>query len=77
MCIRDRICPEEVALAACQLLSVHIGVEREDLLRETARQFGIQRLGANVRASLDEGIDFLLLTDRATQRGTTVTARIP
>ena len=71
----EEICPEEVALASRYVLAAHFSLEREDLLRETARQFGFLRVGVNVRASLEEGIDHLVRTDRATTAETMVTLR--
>ncbi len=70
----DEICPEEVAVAAEQILAIHMSIEQDDLLRETARQFGILRVGASVRAHLEEGIDLLVSSGKATRKGTTVTA---
>jgi len=73
----EEICPEEVAVAASQILAIHVSIEQDDLLRETARQFGILRVGASVRAHLEEGIELLVSSGRATRKGTTVTAVRP
>lgn len=67
------ICPEEVANAAAQVLQMHISISREDLSRETARLFGISRLGQQVRAICNEGIDFLEVQGRCRSDGSTVT----
>ena len=55
----EEICPEEIANAAIQVLSLHISISQEDLARETARVFGITRLGNKVRSSLEEGIELM------------------
>ena len=71
----DEICPEEVALACGHVMAAHFSLEREELLKETARQFGFQRVGANVRSSVDEGIQYFVKSGRATVAGTTITLR--
>jgi very-short-patch-repair endonuclease len=53
------ICPEEIANAATQVLTLHISMGQEDLARETANMFGITRLGNNVRSSFAEGIELM------------------
>ncbi len=55
----QEICPEETANAAAYILSLHISMSREDLSRETAKLFGISRLGSNVRSACDEAIELL------------------
>lgn len=52
----EEICPEEVVVVIRELLAKHISIGVDDLLREVARQFGIQRLGGNVREFLGEGL---------------------
>ena len=52
----EEICPEEVVVVIRELLAKHISIGVDDLLREVARQFGIQRLGGNVREFLAEGL---------------------
>jgi hypothetical protein len=53
------ICPEEIANAATQVLSLHISMNQDDLLRETANVFGITRLGNKVRLFFEEGIELM------------------
>jgi hypothetical protein len=53
------ICPEEIANAAAQVLSLHISMNQDDLLRETANLFGITRLGNKVRLFFEEGIELM------------------
>lgn len=55
----EEICPEEIANAALQVLTLHISISQDDLARETARVFGITRLGNKVRSSLEEGIELM------------------
>jgi len=52
----EDICPEEVAVVIRELLAKHFSLGLDDLLREVARQFGILRLGGNVREFLAEGL---------------------
>ncbi|MFB1478875.1 hypothetical protein [Corallococcus sp. RDP092CA] len=52
--------PEEVANAAGAVLTEALSLEREDLLRETARCFGIQRLTRAVIPVLEAGLTLLL-----------------
>lgn len=53
------ICPEEIANAAAQVLILNISMGKDDLARETAKVFGITRLGNKVRSFFDEGIELL------------------
>lgn len=55
----EEICPEEIANAAAQVLAQNISMAQDDLTRETARLFGITRLGNKVKSSFDEGIELL------------------
>lgn len=63
------ICPEEVANAAAQVLTLHISMSEEDLARETANLFGIRRLGATVRASMEAGIALIKADGRCRVEG--------
>ncbi|GAB6095395.1 DUF4011 domain-containing protein [Desulfatiferula olefinivorans] len=56
------ICPEEIANAATQVLRQHISMSPDDLARETARVFGITRLGTKVRAAFEDGLALMLET---------------
>jgi len=53
----EEICPEEIANAAAQVLTMHISMCQNDLTRETAKVFGIKRLGKKVRSFFKEGIE--------------------
>jgi len=55
----EEICPEEIANAAAQVLILHISMRQDDLVRETARTFGISRLGNKTRSFFDAGIELL------------------
>jgi very-short-patch-repair endonuclease len=52
--------PQEVANAALHILEQHISLPLEDLVRETARIFGFQRIGPNVDKAMRSGISLLL-----------------
>ncbi|MBI5590755.1 MAG: hypothetical protein HY881_09755 [Deltaproteobacteria bacterium] len=55
----EEICPEEIANAAAQVLTLHISMGHDDLAREAANVFGITRLGNKVRSSFVEGIELM------------------
>jgi hypothetical protein len=55
----DRIPPEEVAEAMRVVLQQNISLDREDLLRETARRFGFKRVSAKTTEALAPGIAVL------------------
>lgn len=55
----EEICPEEIANAAAQVLTLHISMGQDDLTRETANVFGITRIGNKVRSSFEEGIELM------------------
>ena len=57
------------------LLRQHVTLTREDLAREAARCFGIQRLGSVVRQVMDRGIEQLLAAGRGELHGDLV--RLP
>ena len=46
----------EVSNAALYVLAAHVSLDRESLARETARVFGISRLGTRVRLAMENGI---------------------
>ena len=46
---------EEVANAAAALLKVHVSLPLTDLARETARQFGFERMGPKVQVRMVRG----------------------
>jgi very-short-patch-repair endonuclease len=61
--------PEEVANAAESVLSQSLSLGREDLLRETGRLFGIQRLTRTVLPVLEAGLELLIRRGRCTPDG--------
>lgn len=56
--------PEEVANAAAWVLSQALSLGREDLLRETGKLFGIQRLTRTVQPVLQAGLEQLVSQGR-------------
>jgi hypothetical protein len=64
--------PEEIANAAQYLLSQHISLPLNDLVRETARLFGYQRTGQRMEAAIRRGIGLLLTRQMAREEGGTV-----
>lgn len=61
--------PEEIAAAAAWLLSRSLSTTRDDLVRETARLFGIQRVGTKVSDRMLVGIGLLLKSGRCSMDG--------
>jgi hypothetical protein len=61
--------PEEVANAAELVLSQALSLGREDLLRETGRLFGIQRLTRTVLPVLEAGLELLTRRGRCVTEG--------
>ncbi|KAA0888137.1 DUF3320 domain-containing protein [Oryzomonas rubra] len=55
----------EVANAAQYLLEQHVSLPVADLVRETARLFGYQRIGQNVDKAIRGGIKWLVISGRA------------
>ncbi len=51
---------QEVANAAAALLKEHVGIDRDDLARETARLFGYRRITEKVHEAMRRGVDQLL-----------------
>ncbi|MHC4378945.1 MAG: hypothetical protein ACYS26_20285, partial [Planctomycetota bacterium] len=56
----DQLPPLEIANAAAWVLSRAKSLERESLVRETAKLFGIVRLGRHVRSAMERGVERLL-----------------
>lgn len=52
----DELPPEETAAAMLALLDAHISLHRDDLLRETAKAFGYQRMGNALDKALQTGL---------------------
>ena len=55
----DLIAPEEICAGMETVLCFSYGLGKEDLLRETARQFGYAQLGQKIRGRLEEAFDIL------------------
>jgi hypothetical protein len=55
----DLIAPEEICAGMETVLRFSYGLGKEDLLRETARQFGYAQLGQKIRSRLEEAFDIL------------------
>lgn len=58
----DYLPPEEIALAAQWIISNSLSIQQEDAIRETAKLFGIQRIGPNVGTAFEAGIKLLCAT---------------
>ncbi len=56
------ICPEEIANAAAQVMLLHFSMTVDDLVRETARVFGIRRLTSGGRCAIEEGVYLICKT---------------
>lgn len=69
----ELIAPEELASAARWLISQAFSMPLSDLTRETARMFGISRMGAKVEARMRVGIDMLVASNECTSDGQHVT----
>lgn len=54
------IATEELANAAARVLSASFSLEEDELLRETARLFGIHRVGPKVASTLGPAVDLLV-----------------
>jgi hypothetical protein len=61
--------PVELANAAASVLRDSGSIDRDALAREVARLFGVTRMGANVRETVDAGIDLLVQRGVAEERG--------
>jgi very-short-patch-repair endonuclease len=65
----DTVCPEEVANAAAWVLSRGLSMSQDDLVRETARVFGLAGVTAKARARFAEAVPVLVATGRAALDG--------
>jgi hypothetical protein len=61
----DELPPEEVGNAALHLLESHLSAPVDELVRETARLFGFQRVGRVVDERIRRGIEALVQSGRA------------
>ncbi|MEQ1508317.1 MAG: DUF3320 domain-containing protein, partial [Myxococcota bacterium] len=68
----DEIPPEELAAAAAQVLHACLSLPEEDLVRETARRVGIQRVGKKVAEAMVAAIELLLRRGGASRQGTQI-----
>jgi very-short-patch-repair endonuclease len=60
----DRIAPHEYRLAALRFTESAVGIDREDLIVETARLLGFDRTGNDLHAAIDRQITLLLESNR-------------
>ena len=65
----ELIAPEEVAAALRWQLDRSLSATEEDLARETAKVFGITRLGRRVAEAMTQGIDLLVARGLARREG--------
>lgn len=56
----EHVPPEEVAEAARRVLAANVALPHADLVRETARAFGIARLGRKINEAMADGIALLI-----------------
>ena len=61
--------PIELANAAAEVLHASISIEVVDLVRETARLFGYQRVGRQIDEDLQQAIDLLVAQERGIRDG--------
>jgi very-short-patch-repair endonuclease len=71
----EHIAPEEIGLAMRHIVKAGIGISRDALLIETARVFGFERTGYQIRDHLDGVVRKLLTRGELEQRGDVL--RIP
>ena len=60
----DRIAPHEYRLAILQVVKAAVGIDRKDLIVETARLLGFDRTGTDLQAAIDEQISVLIKSNR-------------
>ena len=60
----DRIAPHEYRLAVLQVVKAAVGIDRKDLIVETARLLGFDRTGTDLQAAIDEQISVLIKSNR-------------
>ncbi len=71
----EDLCPIEVANGVHYLLEQHVRLPVADLVKETARLFGYQRIGQNVDKAIRSGIEVLVWSGRAKDEGGVVVCR--
>jgi hypothetical protein len=60
--------PEEIANAALAVLEQQVSLPAADLMRETGRLFGFQRMGQTVEKCMSEGIGLLFKSGKASEQ---------
>jgi very-short-patch-repair endonuclease len=73
----EELPPPEIEHAMLWLLRQHHALAADDLLRETARTFGIQRLGSVVRDVMERALERLVAADGCGRDGDVVRPRDP
>ncbi|MEZ4236730.1 MAG: DUF3320 domain-containing protein [Myxococcota bacterium] len=71
----DAIPPEEVVLAVKLVLTDNLAMPRAELVRQTARLFGLVRLGRKITQAMERGIDQLVAQGGAELQGDRVIGR--
>lgn len=71
----EHLPPEEVAEAARRVLAGNVALPHADLVRETARAFGIPRLGRKINEAMADGIALLVDRGGADVDGDRIVAR--
>ena len=72
----EDLCPIEVANGALHLLEQHVSLPVADLVRETSRLFGYQRIGQNVDKAMKSGIEVLVWSGRAKEDGGVIVCQL-
>jgi len=70
----DLICLEEIGLAAWRLLKSQLGMNRQDLVRQTARLLGFGSTGLRVADRIEEAIELELASGRILAQDDLLTA---
>ena len=65
----DRIAPHEYRLAILRVVETAVGIDRKDLIVETARLIGFDRTGTDLQAAIDQQIAVLLDARRLISNG--------
>jgi len=60
----DRIAPHEYCLAILKIVEGAVGIDRKDLIVETARLLGFDRTGSDLQTAIDQQITVLLNSGR-------------
>lgn len=68
----EEVAPEELAAAASRVLRGSLSLPEDELVRETARLFRIQRVGKKVAEGIGSGIALLVRSGRAARDGSRI-----